>query len=274
TWEDFIQLHKHLKKCFNIEGPLKNYVFIIGDKEMNFGWSKIQIIDFLKQQKCSGDNPVRISNVEKEKEPSYHSRSKEDEEIVQKAFNRTFQDPSNLSERFIQFIDKCLDKYETTSNEYYAPYTTLIQASGTGKSKLLISVAEEIMTVYCCLREFGSSGYPPRSNIAGILIKEFDSEQEAKATYLAYICACFQKMQDFDVDCKKWLDGHTNKNLQENFWKDVENRMKSIKDDLMKCSTDSDTTESVKKYLVKKERKEREGSVKYLFAFDEARMLV
>ncbi|CAG8841880.1 12447_t:CDS:2, partial [Gigaspora margarita] len=184
-------------------------------------------------------------------EPSkslYRPRNEEDEEIVQKAFNRTFQDPSNLSERFIQFIDKCLDKYETTSNEYYAPYTTLIQASGTGKSKLLISVAEEIMTVYCCLREFGSSGYPPRSNIAGTLIKEFDSEQEAKATYLAYICACFQKMQDFDGDCKKWLDGHTNKNLQENFWRDVENRMKSIKDDLMKF--------------------------KYLFAFDEARMLV
>ncbi|CAG8823414.1 13203_t:CDS:1, partial [Racocetra fulgida] len=68
----------------------------------------------------------------------------EDEEIVQKAFNRTFQDPSNLSERFIQFIDKCLDEYNTIGSYYYAPYTTLIQASGVGKSKLLINVAEKI----------------------------------------------------------------------------------------------------------------------------------
>ncbi|CAG8754110.1 2671_t:CDS:2, partial [Dentiscutata heterogama] len=72
AWEDITQLHDCLKKCFNIEGPLENYVFIIGDKEMDFVWTKMQIIDFLKQQKCSGDNPVRISDVKKGKadEPS------------------------------------------------------------------------------------------------------------------------------------------------------------------------------------------------------------
>ncbi|CAG8857175.1 5414_t:CDS:2, partial [Gigaspora margarita] len=72
AWEDFIQLHKHLKECFNIEGPLENYAFFINNKEMDFGWSKMQIIDFLKQQKCSIVNPVRISDVEKGKadEPS------------------------------------------------------------------------------------------------------------------------------------------------------------------------------------------------------------
>ncbi|CAG8744728.1 17293_t:CDS:2, partial [Dentiscutata heterogama] len=183
--------------------------------------------------------------------------------------------PSNLSERFIQFIDKCLDEYNTIGNYYYAPYTTLIQASGVGKSKLLINVAEEIMSVYCCLRKSESSGYPPRSDIAKMLIKEFNNEQDAKTTYLAYICACFQKMQDFSGDCKKWLDEHTNKNLQGNFWRDVENRMKNIKDHLMTCSTDSETTDLVEKYLVKKNTViKREGPVKYLFAFDEASTLV
>ncbi|CAG8851697.1 29892_t:CDS:1, partial [Racocetra persica] len=159
--------------------------------------------------------------------------SEEDEEIVQKAFNRTFQDPSNLSERFIQFIDKCLDDYETIKG-YYAPYTTLVQASGTGKSKLLINVAEKIITVYCCLRDSKSSGYPSRSDIANILVRDFMNEQEAIATYLAYICACFQKMQEFDGDFKEWMDWHTNKNSQEKFWRDVENRMGDIKSHLMK----------------------------------------
>ncbi|CAG8763849.1 12018_t:CDS:1, partial [Dentiscutata heterogama] len=57
---------------------------------------------------------------------------------------------------------------------------------------------------------------------------------------------------------------------------DVENRMKVIQAHLMKCSKDSETTKLVKEYLKKKEpaRIEREGPVKYLFAFDEARTLV
>ncbi|CAG8813383.1 21476_t:CDS:2, partial [Cetraspora pellucida] len=62
------------------------------------------------------------------KDPSYCSRSEKDEEIEQKAFNRTFQDPSNLSERFIQFIDKCPYNYEMIKS-YYVPYKTLVRAS-------------------------------------------------------------------------------------------------------------------------------------------------
>ncbi|CAG8727381.1 24676_t:CDS:2 [Cetraspora pellucida] len=191
-------------------------------------------------------------NSKEQKDPSYrtyHTRSEEDEEIVQKAFNRTFQNPSNLSERFIQFIDKCLDNYETI-NGYYVLYTTLVQASGTGKSKLLINVAEKIMTVYCCLRDFKSSSYPFRSNIANILVSDFMNKQEAIATYLAYISTCFQKLQEFNRDFKEWRDWHTNKNSQEKFWRDVKNRMGDIKFYLIKCS------------------------VKYLFALDKAHTLV
>jgi hypothetical protein len=63
-------------------------------------------------------------------------KSKE-EEIVQKAFDKLpFQDPSNLLSRFLNFINECLHQYETT-DDYYASYATLTQASGTEKSKLL-----------------------------------------------------------------------------------------------------------------------------------------
>ena len=71
---------------------------------------------------------------------------KEEEEVVRKAFDRAFQDPSDLSERFTLFINKCMHEYETTK-DYYAPYTTLIQASGTGKSKLLKNFADSRMAV-------------------------------------------------------------------------------------------------------------------------------
>ncbi|CAG8849942.1 7909_t:CDS:2, partial [Gigaspora margarita] len=121
----------------------------------------------------------------------------EEEEVVRKAFVRDFRDPSDLSKRFMFFINKSLREYETTK-DYYAPYTTLIQASGTGKSKLLMNFAENIMTVYCCLRDPKSSGYPSRSHIAKTLLDEFDNERKAIVTYLAYICACFQKLQEFN----------------------------------------------------------------------------
>ncbi|CAG8855501.1 26787_t:CDS:2, partial [Gigaspora margarita] len=87
VWEDFGQLYDYLKNRIDFVGPLENYKFIVGDKEMNFGWSKMQIIDFLKQQKCSIDNPVKISDKKKGKadkssiDPSYRPRSEEDEEI-------------------------------------------------------------------------------------------------------------------------------------------------------------------------------------------------
>ncbi|CAG8749585.1 6023_t:CDS:2 [Cetraspora pellucida] len=202
----------------------------------------MQIINFFKQQKCLIDNLVKIFDIKKEKiyKPSkllYHIRNKKDEKIIQKAFNRTFQDPSNLLERFIQFINKCLNEYNTSDSYYYTLYTTLIQASSVEKSKLLINVAVEIMSVYCCLQKSESSGYPHRLDIAKMLIKEFNNKQNTKTNYLAYIFACFQKMQDF-----------------RNFWKDVENRMKNIKVQLMTCFTDK-------------------GPVKYLFAFDEASTL-
>ncbi|CAG8722062.1 430_t:CDS:2, partial [Cetraspora pellucida] len=93
AWKDFGQLYDYLKNCIDFVSPLENYKFIVGDKEMNFG----------KVNEPSKDLSYH----------TYHTRSEDDEEIVQKAFNRTFQDLSNFLERFIQFIDKCLDDYET-----------------------------------------------------------------------------------------------------------------------------------------------------------------
>ncbi|CAG8687085.1 9141_t:CDS:1, partial [Scutellospora calospora] len=63
--EDFGQIYNHLKNCISLESSLKDYEFIIGDEKINFGWTKSQIIDFLKQHKCSIDNLVRISDVKK-----------------------------------------------------------------------------------------------------------------------------------------------------------------------------------------------------------------
>ncbi|CAJ0760084.1 12756_t:CDS:2 [Entrophospora sp. SA101] len=64
------------------------------------------------------------------------STESEEEEIVHKAFDRTFQDPSDLSKRFMNFIENCLCEYEM-SKEYYPPYTTLVQSQWHRKIKII-----------------------------------------------------------------------------------------------------------------------------------------
>ncbi|CAG8498236.1 4132_t:CDS:1 [Funneliformis caledonium] len=130
------------------------------------------------------------------------------------------------------------------------------------------------MTVYCYLRDYKSSGYLFRLHIADILLCKFENEQKAIVTYLAYICTCFQKLQEFNGSCKEWIDEHTNNNSQEDFWKDIEYRIAKIISDLMKNTTDNTMTESINKYLDGERIITQEGSVKCLFAFDEARTLI
>ncbi|CAG8638432.1 1329_t:CDS:2 [Paraglomus occultum] len=180
-------------------------------------------------------------------EPSVDSTESEEEEIVRVAFDRPFQDPSDLSERFMAFIDKCSYEYETTK-DYYAPYATLIQASGTGKSKLLKNFAENRMT--------------------------FENERDVIVTYLAYVCACCKRLEEFNGSCKEWFDEHINKKSQVDFWKNVEYRMSDIMRGLMKNPTDSKMTEWVTNYLDGGKLMMWESSVNCLFAFDEARSLL
>ncbi|CAG8855418.1 18557_t:CDS:1, partial [Gigaspora margarita] len=79
---------------------------------------------------------------------------------------------------------------------------------------------------------------------------------------------------EFNGSCKKWIDEHTNNNSQEDFWKDIERRMEDIKPDLMKYQSDKTMAEGINKYLDGQKIITRGGSVKCLFAFDEARTLV
>ncbi|CAG8462437.1 27206_t:CDS:2 [Dentiscutata erythropus] len=152
------------------------------------------------------------------------------------------------------FIEKCLHEYEV-DNDYYTSYITLIQASGTGKSKLLMHSAENTITVYCCLRDSNSSGYLSGSHIAKTLLDEFKS--------------C-----EIKESCKKWIDEYTNNNSQEDFWKDIEQRINVITDDLKKYVTNKSLEERVEDYYFKQKITTGESSVKCLFVFNEAYTLV
>src|SRR5688572_17582801 len=84
----------------------------------------------------------------------------------------------------------------------------------------------------------------------------------------------FKKLQVFNGSCKEWIDERTNKNSQADFWKDVECRITDITRELMKNPTDHEMTELINKYLDGEKIITRKGSVKCLFAFNEARTLI
>ena len=64
-----------------------------------------------------------------------------------------------------------LSTYRAASPLYVAPYSAMFQSSGTGKSRTVKELAcREIHVSYLCLRPEGSSGYPPRSRCASILL--------------------------------------------------------------------------------------------------------
>ncbi|CAG8740733.1 27252_t:CDS:2 [Dentiscutata erythropus] len=128
----------------------------------NPGLSYDDIVKAFQESQSKG------KEIDKDLLPESHIKEME---IVRRAFDREFQNPNDLLERFLNYIDKCSHEYHLYNTIYYAPYVTLTQASGTGKSKLLKKVAENVTTIYCCLRDYNSNGYPFRSFITNVLLK-------------------------------------------------------------------------------------------------------
>ncbi|CAG8591832.1 26740_t:CDS:2 [Racocetra persica] len=61
-WNSLSELHTLLEKVFGLRGALLDHIFSIGDKYINISWSKDVLIDYIKKQKCSANNPIRISD--------------------------------------------------------------------------------------------------------------------------------------------------------------------------------------------------------------------
>ncbi|RHZ77748.1 hypothetical protein Glove_173g76 [Diversispora epigaea] len=65
NWESFVQLYTLLQNVFDLKGPLTTHEFFIENNQVDFGWSKIDFVEFIEKHKCSANNPIRISDVNK-----------------------------------------------------------------------------------------------------------------------------------------------------------------------------------------------------------------
>ena len=93
--------------------------------------------------------------------------------VFKNAFDSPFHDPNDLVNHFISHLRDCVRKWEGST--FYSPYVSLVQSSGTGKTRLIRQLSENgVYVIYACLREEVESGYPPRSLIASELLASTD----------------------------------------------------------------------------------------------------
>jgi hypothetical protein len=124
---------------------------------------------------------------------SPHSRkvewSKTQLENLESAFNAEYRDPHGWVNDFYEW---CLEFVGSWYRDIYSPYTTLVQSSGTGKSRFLKELAKKMYTFYICLRKPTSSGYPYRSRICDV--SRLLTEEDFRNFYIACILVLVDKL--------------------------------------------------------------------------------
>ena len=78
------------------------------------------------------------------------------------AFSSEFRN-RNVADDFIGYLDSCFKKYFNEPDIYYAPYISMCQSSGMGKSRVISEAAKSIPTLYMCLASRESTCYPRQS---------------------------------------------------------------------------------------------------------------
>jgi hypothetical protein len=91
-------------------------------------------------------------------------------ENLEKAFNADYVDDFGMIDKFLTYLN-CKHKTWKNNIQNYVPYSTIFQSSGYGKSRLVKEVAKKVPTIYLCLRDANSTGYPPRTSAGADLLK-------------------------------------------------------------------------------------------------------
>ena len=88
-----------------------------------------------------------------------------DMDSLKKMFSASYMDPLNVVGQFISYVEDCSEGYRKYPGTFFAPCITLVQSSGSGKTRLLREVSKVRSTLYVCCRP-GNSGYPLRTSKA------------------------------------------------------------------------------------------------------------
>src|SRR5438046_317710 len=85
------------------------------------------------------------------------------------AFDATYRNPENVLPAFHKLIIQYHSSWIGT-NQYMAPYFSVFQASGYGKSRLLKEEAQNLHCFYISFASAASTAFPARSHTATVLL--------------------------------------------------------------------------------------------------------
>jgi hypothetical protein len=93
---------------------------------------------------------------------------------LREGLEATFKDPHNAFPLLQRFIKECWLDFKKRSDKYLAPYTSLVQSSGYGKTRLAVEWTRRFPgeSAYICLRLNHESGYPPGTPLAQKLLQQ------------------------------------------------------------------------------------------------------
>ena len=148
------------------------------------------------------------------------------QEALANAFDSDYLDPFELVPDYVRELRENMKKWVNSPLTFNAPYTSIFNASMTGKSRLIKEIAKKIPMVYICLRQY-NDGYPEASpNIVTNIFKSPDYSSQATVesneanivlSFLAFFLSLLQHLKKW---CKKYdaKDDTQREKLRKDLW--------------------------------------------------------
>lgn len=186
TTREYKRLLSGLRKDSNVASMTEDIRKLLGT-ETDPDAQEAKIVDFLK---TSYDVAPKRKII--------FMRLAEDVVFLTQAFTAVYVNRATIIASYIREVCECFDTWQR--NFIYAAYFAIIQASMVGKSRMVLEAAEDVYTIYICLRPESSTGYPPRSALASLLDASDVGSPTADAyslNMLNFIVACQQVLLDW-----------------------------------------------------------------------------
>lgn len=165
-----------------------------------------------------------------------------------------------------EVLSDYLIQLRNASNDFFAPYTAIVQSSGTGKTRMLeiLSRDPEFCVVYCNFNKHGAKAYPGRTkHFADYLLERSLTNSDFETRVFCYFQIFLQKITNETKSSEFFFTNYKDQKCEELF-----EEYRKTCNELNKL-IDKKEIRSV----TEKEIERPNNQKKVVFAFDEARKL-
>ncbi|QRV97749.1 hypothetical protein RhiJN_25768 [Ceratobasidium sp. AG-Ba] len=131
------------------------------------------------------------------------------------AFKSTYYPGAELA--LFEYLRQCEEEYQDTSKRYYGRFCSVVQSSGTGKSRMLVELRRTgTLVLYMNIRgKDDGNSYPPRDPVPSQLLAENldPSAEEYTTRCVAFFIALFRTLKRYLT--RKFTTNHTREQVVE-----------------------------------------------------------